>query len=621
MLWPLLIIGLAILIYGHSLNNGFIWDDDEYVYGNPFVTSWTGLKDIWYASKTVQYYPLTFTSFWAEHKLYGGFFPASHHTLNLILHILNALLLFALLRKITPRFAGITALLFTIHPIQVETVAWITERKNLLGLFFFLLAFHAFLDSERTNKKMAYAKTFFFFIAALLSKTMSVCFAAIPLLYAWWKNGSISKRDWLRSIPFFLIAGIFGFITIYFERTYVGTEGAFSITPWERIVFAGKIFFFYLKQILFPWKFMFFYPKWDIHQTGLRDWLFPLGAAGLFLMFFLKRRSWGRGGFGLLSFYTISIFPALGFFHLYPMRFSYIADHFSYFSIPAVLLLYCSIISFFYEKSIIFLSRSHWQPSGFLKKGLLVILIIFLSVSSFRLTSNYKNPMTLWSRLLLQNPKSAAAYNNLAILLPNPDNVIRVLKIAERIEPRMSVIHLNLAKAYEKKGAYEEAVRAYQLASEGANPCDQVDYYHSIGSLYLRQNDLPNAIFWLEKATALSDHPEYQKQRNIYLQMKKFDPSGEVLLYNDLGNAYFLQDEKQKAIEIFEKAISLDSQSIESYFGLGASLMNSGEFGEAVKIFQKACTLDPKNELLKKNLAVAKKALETFKKEEKNNAL
>jgi len=515
------------------------------------------------------------------------------------------LLLWGLLRKIAPRFAGMTALLFTIHPIQVETVAWITERKNLLSLFLTLLAFHAFLKFEKTRQKRDYGWMLFFYTAALFSKTVAVCFATVPLLYSWWEKGIVSKRTVFLSLPLFIAGGVFGFITVYFEGTYAAAQNVLSLTLLERIVFVGKIFFFYLKQALFPWKFMFFYPLWDPHRAGLTDWLYPAAALGLFLLFFLNRHKWGRGGFALLGFYGISLFPALGFFDLFPMRYSYVADHFSYFSVPAVFLLLCAAGSFLFSKINLGRLKIAWHPSGFFKKSIAGAMIVYLSLLSFRLTLNYKNELTLWYQLLLQNPRSVPAMVNLGVLMPRDSDARFLFQKAIATDPTFHTPYKNLAFLYERNGSYEKAIRFYQRASAGVPPFDQTLIYDNIARIYLREKKPEAAVFYLERVLALQKDPLYQKQKQILLKRGRFDPSLEVSPYAALGDAYLLQGQRSKAIAAFLKAVSLDPRNVKNYNSLGAALMSSKNFKNAAEAFKMASALDPEKKGIKKNPEIA----------------
>lgn len=592
--WPIFITLLALLIYGHSLSNGFIWDDSDHVFHNPRVLQWSGLKDIWLTPHPNQYYPLTFSFFWLEHKLWG-LSPWGYHTVNLGLHILNALLLFGLLRKIAPRLAGITAVAFTIHPIQVETVAWISEQKNLLSLFFFLLAFHAFLDFKQINTKKAYLRTCFFFLLALLSKSIAVCFAAIPLLYAWWKKGDFSRRDIFSSLPLLLIGGISAAVTIHFERTYTGAQHVLSLSFFDKVLLAGRIFFFYIKQILIPLKFMFFYPKWDTQSSNIINWIGISAALGLYAVLFNKSRPSIRGAFALLCFYGISIFPALGFFDVYPMKFSYVADHFTYLSAPALLLLLCSAGLLLFSKVKSLLAERSRHFLSFFAKSIALVLVFYLSFLTFRLTLDYKNATVLWRQLLSHNPKAFLAYHNLGVFSSDPDEAIALFRKAVEIEPASYPSYLHLGLRYTKKGQYENALRAYQQAiTTTPERMVQADCHHRMGEIYLIQNDPRKAISSFERAISLQKDPFYLKEQRIALEMKRSNIAFESSLYRYLGAAYFLNNNYQEALKAFRQALALDPENPRNYLGLGTSLMKLGDIQNARQALRKAYDLAPR---------------------------
>jgi len=241
------LVGLTAFIYFPSLFNGYIWDDDSYVFGSKWSKSEEPLRSIWLSrSETPQYYPIIFTVFWAGHKLWG-FEPFGFHLVNLIVHIANAILVLAVTRRLFPRAALAVALVFAVHPIQVETVAWISELKNIFSLFFFLLACFWFFIYEERGKPGAYALSFVFFLGALLSKSIAVCFVFVPVLYRWWRHGGIRRKDIIISIPFALAGAVSAINTIWLELYHVNTRGAEFVIPFaDRLVLFGRTTLFYL---------------------------------------------------------------------------------------------------------------------------------------------------------------------------------------------------------------------------------------------------------------------------------------------------------------------------------------------------------------------------------------
>ena len=216
---------LTFFVYFPSLTNGFIWDDDDYVINNFSIQKTDGLKEIWFSFKTPQYYPVVFSSFWLEYKLWG-LNPTGYHLINLIFHIFNALLIYAVLFKLHRSLALIAALIFALHPVQVETVAWITERKNIFGAFFYLLTTFFYVRFYDSHRKKDYALSLLSFVFALLSKSITSTFVVVPILIRWWQGQKFSKRDMFQLSPFVLFGFFAGLNTAYLEIVRVGAQGS-----------------------------------------------------------------------------------------------------------------------------------------------------------------------------------------------------------------------------------------------------------------------------------------------------------------------------------------------------------------------------------------------------------
>ncbi len=518
-----LICGCAVLIYGHSLTNGFVWDDNRLIWNNPSMVSWAGIKSIWSSiHKPVQDHPLTLSFFWLEHKLWGNH-PWGYHVMSLSLHILNALLLFGLVvRRLTPTLAGIIALVYTIHPIQVETVAWASEQKSLLCLLFLLLAFHSMFDFDQDGKRRNYFKMLLFFTAAFLSKQVASCFAVAPLIHAWWTKGTISKRDLFLILPLLFLGGATSLLMLHAEM--VSFTGLPAL---EKIIRAGQLFFFYITQVLIPKQFMTLYPKWNVCATCATHWLYPAGALGLYLMLFVNHPRIGRGAFALLCYYGIAIFPALGFFDVPFFKLSYATDHYSYFAVPPLLILFglLSRLLFLRIKSSGF--SNFLKPSLFLKKSLAIIAVVYLSLMSFQLTFNYKDDFSLWRAFINQNPRSASAYyqlgsilidsNNIQIL---PDVAIGCFQKAVEIDPNFDDAYNNLGHAFFLIGENRKAAEAFQhsvkLNSKNA------DSYHGLSAAILNTGDRKGALVALYKAHVLA--PQDKNIEENLRAMEKMPP-------------------------------------------------------------------------------------------------
>ncbi|MFH0985162.1 MAG: tetratricopeptide repeat protein [Candidatus Omnitrophota bacterium] len=569
-MWPCLIIGLTALIYAGSLSHGFVWDDHDYLVYNPSLGSLKGLAGFWTLSDPFSAFPLTVSALWMQHALWG-LNPWGYHVVNLTVHILNALLLFGLVRRLAPTLAGVTALLFAIHPIQVETVAWIAEQKNLWCFFFMALAIHSFLDFHEKGKKWDFAKMALFFAAALLSKSIAICFSTIPVLFAWWQRGSVLKRDLLMTGFLLLIGALSVFVPMYNESLGSGSDlsGVFLS---EKLILAGKNFFFYIKQIVWPWRFLTLYPKWDVDVLSWGNWVFPSGVLALYFVLYQYRQRLGRGAFALLSFYGISIFPALGFLTVSLFSITYASDHFSYLSVPPVLLLCCGAGRAVFAR----LPAPSFREWGTLKRSLAVAVVLFLSMVSFRLTLNYKNDVTLFGQLQRECPDSFFANSRFGIVcIDNPDlcstdKAIKALERAVRIGPDESLTLSKLGAAYELKGLPEQAKEAYLRASIGQDPFSQSHFFREIGRVGVHQRKFSEGIPFLELALSLKSHPDYLIHRQRYTRFQRTsDPSSEKSAdYSFLGQAYFLSGDFENALKNFQEAFRLDPQSPSAKKGL-----------------------------------------------------
>ena len=338
---------LAILcgiVYTHFLQNSFIWDDDYYLTQNPHLKNVDGLKRIWFDMlATPQYYPLVFTSFWIEHKFWG-LDPLGYHLDNIIIHCINTILLWRILSFLEVKGSWLAATIFLIHPIQAESVAWISERKNLLSGFFSFLSLYFFFQfynldkssnfNEDQNGKRSwtvYGISLFFFICALLSKTIACTLPAVILLIYWWKQNCIRRRLFLMMVPYFAIGLGAATLTIWLEKFQVGAMGhewEFSFV--DRFLIAGRVLWFYIGKLVWPNPIIFIYPRWVIDSSIWWQYIYPITFLLLVFMLWYWRKNIGRGPLTAILFFAGSLFPALGFFNVYPMRYSFVADHFQY---------------------------------------------------------------------------------------------------------------------------------------------------------------------------------------------------------------------------------------------------------------------------------------------------
>ncbi len=350
------LVALVILAYSRTPFLGFIWDDDFYVIYNSTLRTLGGLWRIWTElGATPQYYPLVHTTYWVEYHLWG-LNAAGYHIVNGLVHAAGVILLWRILVQLGIPGAWLGAALFAIHPVQVESVAWVTERKNVLsGLFYFLsallyLRWLSATDVEETQSKngrrnFLYALSLGTFVLALLSKTVACTLPVALLIVQWWKNqGRLRWKDFARLGPFFILGGALAMVTAWMERHHVGAGNqgggeVWALTFADRILIAGRALCFYAYKLLWPAKLTFIYPKWLINSAVIEQWIFPAAIGIVLLLLWAVRRKIGRGPLVAAFFFIVTLSPALGFVDVFPFRYSYVADHFQYMACAGLLVL------------------------------------------------------------------------------------------------------------------------------------------------------------------------------------------------------------------------------------------------------------------------------------------
>jgi Flp pilus assembly protein TadD len=594
---PYVLLGLALLaitvvaylpaIYG----GGFVWDDDDYIIHNQTLRDAPGLLQIWINPQaTPQYYPLVHTTYWAEYRMWG-LKPTGYHVTNVLLHSLVAVLLWRVLKHLEVPGAWLAAALFAVHPVHVESVAWITERKNVLSGVFYLAAALSYLKwtdikAKQERRPSLYLMAFTFFLAALLSKTVAVTLPAALLLVLWWKgrleNGSIPATfGWdIRSawsqfyplLPFFVIGLALSFLTVWLEKYHVGAKGAeWNLSFIDRFLIAGRALWFYASKLLWPLNLSFNYPRWEIDSSVWWQYLFPLSVLGVIAVLWIARKRIGRGPLVAVLFFAGTLLPALGFFDVYPMRYSFVADHFQYLASIGLLTLFSAVIVCGWK---LIPQKKENRPVQWLSIGLpvgsLLALLIFLSAKQCGI---YQNLETLYLDTIEKNPASWMAYNNLGQLYIKEGraaDAVPLIRQALRHNPQDVDAVLNLGVAMSRLGQPEEAMRQYKKALE-IDP-NQPQVYSNIGAALARQGKWEAAISSYRKALAIK--PDFATHSN-------------------LGAALTSLGRFDEAIEEHKKAVALAPELASAHLKFGETLHLAGRVRDAEYQYREAISLDP----------------------------
>ena len=600
----------TLLAYFPALQGGFIWDDDGHV-TKPALRSLHGLWRIWTElGATQQYYPVLHSAFWIEHRLWGDA-PLGYHLLNVLLHATAACLfglVLARVERVVPNALDrasrpssalgttrstwplLAAFIFALHPVCVESVAWISEQKNTLSTVFYLLSALAYLHFDQDRKPRAYFLALGLFVLALLSKSVTATLPAALLVIFWWQRGRLSgKRDVVPLLPWFATAAAAGILTAWVERTFIiGAQGyAFDLGPVQRCLLAGRVIWFYFGKLFWPANLIFIYPRWQVDAAAAWQYLFPVAAvASVVALWLIRRRA--RGPLAGWLFFIGSLFPALGFFNAYPFIFSYVADHFQYLA----------------SLGIIATLAGGWQKAGKRESGksenrsavsrflafplsrfFPAALLLTLGTLTWRQCGDYKNAETLYRKTLEKNPDCVMAHNNLGKLLRESGRVQEAIGQylqALRLQPDAKV-HYNLGVALDYAGRPRDAVLEYKEA------------------LVLNPR-YPEAHINLARALAgMGEFPEAIAHDREALRLTP--DSAEA--HNNLGNIFYGQGRVGEAMEEFQSALRIDPGYATAHNGMGVALARNGRAAEAMDQFQEALRARPDYPEAHVNLALA----------------
>lgn len=569
----LLVFGAAFLAYAPALNGGWVWDDDSWTTNIAhLMQDARGLLRMWTAPTALQqYYPLSGSTFWLDHQLWGSW-TLPYHVENLLLHLLSAWLFWRLLVKLRLPGAGLAGALFALHPVMVESVAWITERKNVLSMALFLGSafqygrFRGFWDADLpSGDKRHWWMSLLLFVAAMLAKITAVALPPVLLLLAWWKTGRLRWREEILPVlPFFLPAVGLGLAVAELEKHHLGAIGPeWALSVPERCIIAGRALLFYPAKLLWPANLCFIYPRWQPDAGNALEWLFPLCALGTLAVAWLLRGKWGRGPATALFYYSGTLFPMLGFMNAYGMRFSFVADHWVYLSSLGILALVAGTVSHLATK----------LRAARLPFFVACVVLPSLAAVTWHESAQYRDIETLWRTTLTKNPQSWMSHHNLGVLLQARGQLTEAAACYQKVvelKPDHHETQLNYANILTETGHLEEALPHYTQ------------------SIKLK----PVLESHTALARALMKLGRFKEAVAVLLDALKIDPS-HAGSWVALGSAQLYSQQPEAAVTSFEKALALSPGQIEAHNNLGSALQQMGRTQEAISQYQKATALDP----------------------------
>jgi tetratricopeptide (TPR) repeat protein len=563
----------AMVTYAGAPRAGFIWDDDMFLTENPLIRASDGLRRLWFSGEPVDYWPVTSSTLWFEWRLWG-LNPAGYHLVNVLLHALEVLLVWRVLTRLRVPGAFLAAAVFAVHPVNVDTVMWITQRKNLMAMLFYLASILLFLKAEDSRpggvepRVWPLGKWLWLSLAsfalAMLSKGSVAMLPVVLLGIVAWRR-TVTWRDAARLAPFFAVAAVLTFLNFRFT-VHSASEVASTAGFAQRLLGAGAVVWFYLLKAFVPVHLMFIYPQWAVRVSDPLWWL-PLGAAlGLTALLWLMRRSWGRGPLFAWLYFCVSLVPVMGFTDVYFMHYSLVSDHYEHLALIGAIAAAAAAFALW--------RRSAQGPLRLAGDAAAALVLACLAWLSSAQCADYANVETLWRTSIARNPRGWIAYDNLATELLRQGRAAQAEALCReglRLEPDQPRTRATLGIALDSEGRFDEAI-AELRASAAAQP-GVAQTYDNLGKALMDAGRMAEAVANFEAALGI-------------------DPSSPKTL-NNLGTAYAREGRLDDAVACLRRALAIRGDFAEAHYNLGNALHGQGRDADAEAEFRLAIASDP----------------------------
>ena len=589
---PILALGLLVVVpyLPAMLWGGFVWDDYVCITVAP-VRDVSGLWQIWFSPSAIEgeghYWPLVYTTFWLEHKLWG-YAPAGYHVVNVLLHLANTLLLWHLLRRLAVPGAWMVAAVFAVHPLHVESVAWIIERKDVLSGLFYLAAALAWMRFVEQPSSRRYACSLALYAAAMLSKSIAITLPVALLILHWWKRGRVTSTDLLRLVPFFVVGLVITVGDLSYYWSDITTSFDYSFT--ERTLIAARALWFYAGKLLWPSDLAVIYPLWDIRVADSLAWGPLVAAVALVVALWHFRRQLGRGPLAGALFFAVTLSPTLGFVDYTYMRYAFVADRFQYLAGIGVMVVVIGSAA----HGMCRLS-SLWQKGAL---GLAAVALVVLGMLTWRQASIYRDDETFHRHIIALNPLARNAHRHLGLILCEQgryEEALEPSRIAIAQRPNYAKGHSNLGRVLYMLERFEEAEthlrRAIALDPQDADASRQ----------------LTELLFRMGKDAQDNGQPEAAME--YYIRALEIDPYYVEVLHR-LAELRIEQQHYDEALELFQRLIDIDPSGAVAHSNMGIVLFYLGRSDEALQHFDQALSLNPTLENVRDNREAVLKAME-----------
>ena len=541
----MLVLGLLVVgSYVPAFRADFVWDDRIFTQTH-VVRDWSGLWGIWSSPEEIEneahYWPLTYTTFWLEHKLWG-YAPAGYHAVNVLLHVANVLLLWRLLRWLAVPGAWMVAAVFAVHPLHVESVAWVMERKDVLSGLFYLAAFSAWVlfmrETHPGRGRRRYLSALALFVLGLLCKSIVVTLPAALLIWHWWQWGRVTADDLLRLAPFFAVGLGAAYMDVAFSSSREPISLGYSII--ERVLIAAHALWFYAGKLLWPVGLAVIYPHWDVGVANPLAWAYVAAAVAVAAGLWFLRHRIGRGPLAGALFFAVTLSPVLGFVDYGYMQFSFVADRYQYLAGIGV-------------TAVLVGAAAHgagrlpetWRRGT---AGAAAVILIVLGFLTWQHADIYRDGVTFFNHVIAYNPTARE-------------------------------VHRNLGEALAKHDRWEDALAAFRIAVEHA-PDDARDH-SNVGAALIVLKRLDEAEDPFRRALELNPRSVYALQNLAVLEVER-------RRYED-------------ALDVYRRLVKVSPRNPSAHHGVGTALYYMGRFDEALDALERALALDPMREDIRTN--------------------
>ena len=579
---------------------GFVWDDEIYIKVDP-VRDVSGLWQIWFAPSAIEgeghYWPLVYTTFWLEHKLWG-FVPTGYHVVNVLLHLANTLLLWHILRRLVVPGAWVIAAVFAVHPLHVESVAWVIERKDVLSGLFYLASVLTWMRFVEQPRRGRYVCSLALYVAALLSKSIAITLPVALLVCHWWKQSRVTLTDSLRLVPFFVVGLVIAVGDLSFSRSVAPVSLDYSLT--ERTLIAARALWFYVGKLLWPTNLAVIYPLWGIRIADPLAWGYLIAAVALVVALWCFRQRIGCGPLAGASFFAVTLSPVLGFVdHVY-MQYAFVADRFQYLAGIGVMAVVIGAAAYGVR-----CLPDLWQKGAL---GVVGMVLVVLGMLTWRQASIYRDNETLNRHIIVLNPQAWHAHLHLGNALHNQgryEEAVAAYRVAAEQRPDNDLAYANLGLVLNELGRYEEAETHLRRAIV-LNPQDwhahfnlgnalhnQGRYEEAVAAYRVAAEQHPNhALTHSSLGAALNELGLFEEAETHLHHAIELNPSHTETLYF-LATLRFDQQRYDEMLELLQRLISIEPGDADAHVSIGVALFYLGRIDEALQRFDQALSLDP----------------------------